>query len=141
MDLNYYNTFITVSPDTKAKASAAPIPKGDKKTKAVIQYELLSDHPYEYTQEEILFETEYRHKGLTENEIASRRSELWDSFFQKSHACLRTSPLCKTYGFGIHFDKAGKAALYPMESDEYAAFAAGERGDVKVVSAMRSKRA
>jgi hypothetical protein len=52
---------------------------------------------------------------------------------------LRSSPLPKTYGFGLLFNEKGRVALAPMESDEYRE--ALGRGRVKVLKALRSKRA
>lgn len=50
---------------------------------------------------------------------------------------MRSSPLAKRYGFGIHSDAKGKIALYAMESKEYATFASD---NLKHLKAMRSKR-
>ena len=53
---------------------------------------------------------------------------------------MRASPLPKKYGWGVHHDRAGRIALYGVESEEYRRFASGA-GGVKVVMALRSKRA
>jgi hypothetical protein len=50
-DMNYYNTFIQVSEDCPASAAIIPKAKGESKTIPVIQYEMISNHPYQYTQE------------------------------------------------------------------------------------------
>ena len=34
-------------------------------------------------------------------------------------ACMRSSPLPKTYGWGLHFDAAGRVALVSLESPDY----------------------
>lgn len=51
---------------------------------------------------------------------------------------MRTSPLAKTYGWGIHFDDEAKVALVPMGSTQYDAL----RNDPEVTKtqAMRSSR-
>jgi len=134
--VNYYNTFIQVAPD--CPVAQARIPK--ESTVAGIQYELLSRHPYTYTQEEILFEVFVRRQGFSREEVERRRDELWASFFQKSRPCFRASPLPKTHGWGIHFDHQGRAALYAVESKEYQEFVSGQRGDVKLLFAVRSRR-
>ncbi len=132
---NYYDTFIQAADDSPAGAGTVPAPKGDRKTVALIQYELLAEHPYTYTQEEVLFETHLRHKGLTPGK--EERAELWDSFFAVPKACLRASPLPKGYGWGVHFDGEGKVALYGVESEDYGKFS---ESDAKQLKAMRSKR-
>ena len=138
MNINYYQTFIQVAPDSAAEAASAPIVKGDKKTIPAIEYEMLSAQPYVYTQEELLFEVNARHKGIPADELAARRDELWAEFYSKPHACLRASSLAKTYGWGIHFNREGKIGLIAVESPEYQKFA--EDADLEQTYAMRSKR-
>jgi hypothetical protein len=53
---NYFDTFIEVAADTKANFGAKPPSKGDKKTVAEMQYELISKHPYQYTSDDIIFQ-------------------------------------------------------------------------------------
>ena len=52
---------------------------------------------------------------------------------------LRSSPLGKRYGWGIHHDADGRIALVPLGSDEYRALAADPH--VTQLTAMRSARA
>lgn len=61
MDWNYYNTFITVSPDCPAEYDTVPPDKKIGRTKPSLEYELAS-LPYSYTQEELLYEV---HVGVT----------------------------------------------------------------------------
>jgi len=68
---------------------------------------------------------------------AAKRAE----FFHKNHPCLRASALTKRYGWGVHFNSKGKAALYSRDSKEYEAFEENRGGAVKLVKAMRNKRA
>jgi hypothetical protein len=58
----------------------------------------------------------------------------------KEHACLRSSPLAKKYGFGLLFDREGRVALCPMESTEYKHLVNARGDDVKIVKALRSQR-
>ncbi len=132
---NYYDTFIQAAADSLASAGTIPPIKGDKKTVAVVQYELLSEQPYTYTQEEVLFETHLRHKGLTPEE--AERGRLWEEFFAVPKACLRASSLPKTYGWGVHFDAEGKAALCGVETERYSELSVHS---AKTLKAMRSKR-
>jgi hypothetical protein len=65
------------------------------------------------------------------------------SFYSKPRACLRSSDLCKRFGWGVHADRDGRIALYPVDSPDYQALASGRAPDggmVKVVAAMRSRR-
>jgi hypothetical protein len=140
-DLACCDTLILVAADCGAEKATVPQRRGEASTVASIQYELLSAHPYEFTQPEILFESFVQRSGLTKAEIARQRRELWEQFFSKSQACLRASPLPKTYGWGIHFNDQGKAALVARESAEYRRLADPGRGKVKQVPAMRNKRA
>jgi hypothetical protein len=70
---------------------------------------------------------------------AADRAEAREAFFAKDQACLRSSPLGKRYGWGIHHDSDGRVALVPLGSPECDALA----GDPAVEQrrAMRSKRA
>jgi hypothetical protein len=138
VDRNYYRTLITVADDCPVDESVVPTPRGERKTVAVLQYEMLADAPYELTQEDVLFGTWLRRQGdpdLTPAEIRTLREE----FLAKPQPCLRTSPLAKRYGWGFAFDEDGRVALCAMESEEYRDLL--ERDDVEVLKAMRSRRA
>lgn len=140
MDLNYYNTFITISPDCPVELGTVPPDKKGGRTKPSIEYEMIANHPYVYTQEELLFEVYAKHKGIPAEELAERGTEMRADFFGKSQACLRASMLPKKYGWGIHFNELGKMALIPMESEDYLRFVEGDNGRLKVVAGMRSSR-
>ena len=130
---NYANTFIEVADDCKA-AEGAPPPEKQAKTIARMQYELVQANPYYYTSDDVLFAIYAERGGVGEAEREFKRAE----FFSKGQPCLRSSPLAKTYGWGIHFDGAGKIALYPRGSEDYERL----RGDgsLKHLKAMRSAR-
>src|SRR6185503_11639408 len=129
-----------VAPDCPVSSAVVPVAKGTSKSIPVIEYELLSSSPYRYTQEEVLFEVHVRRNAIPAGELKTRRAALWSAFFAKPHACLRASALAKKYGWGFHFDKAGKVALVAMESADYERFNNPKSG-LKVLAAMRSKRA
>jgi Family of unknown function (DUF6157) len=135
----YTNTFIQVAPDSPAISAIVPEVKGESKTVAVLEHELLSHHPYTFTNEELIFEVYVRRQGLSDADIQERRQELWDELFSKSHACMRASALTKRYGWGVHYDQHGKMALYPLGSDGYERFVRDTDG-LKLLVAMRSKR-
>jgi Family of unknown function (DUF6157) len=118
--MNYINTFIAVSPDTKAKLGSVPLARG-KRSVAQIEYGLIASHPYKFTQEEVQFSVHVERTGVTPAQLNTRRNELWSDFFSKSMACMRTSALAKTYGWGLHFNKKGRVALVPVGTPEYEA--------------------
>lgn len=132
---NYLDTFIAVADDCPVKAGEVPPKKGDQMTVANAQFDMLYDHPYQYTSDDVLFATH-----VTRNEIPkSEWKEVREQFFSKGQACLRSSPLAKRYGWGIHHDGKGKVALYSQESAKYKKFLSDK--NLKQVKAMRSKRA
>ena len=138
MDLNYFQTLIAVADDCPVTKSMVPEDRGGKKTVAVLQYEMLANNPYVYTQEDVLFHSWFQRQdmpGKSEAEVAQLREE----FFARPQACLRSSPLPKKYGWGLIFNREGKVALCPMESEEYHDLLTG--GRVKVLKALRSSRA
>lgn len=138
MDMNYYDSFIAVADDCPVTESVVPTAGGDKKTVAVLQYEMLAGSPYQCTQEDVLFNSWLERQDLGDPS-ADEVGRLRDEFFSKDQACLRASPLPKKFGWGLSFDDKGGVALCPMESEEYRQRVEG--GDVKVMKAMRFKRA
>ena len=112
---NYTDTFIEVAEDTKASYGTMPSSKGGKKTVAEIQYRLLTNNPYKFTSDDIIFQVFAERNDLTKAEYKQAREQ----FFSKGQACLRCSPLTKTYGFGVHADSNGKVAIYGMETEQY----------------------
>src|SRR5690606_24969182 len=130
---NYVDTFIEVAEDTKAIAGTKP-PGKAKPTIAEMQYDLIANHPYEYSSDDVLFRVYAERNDVMETEYEQARAQ----FFSKGQACLRASPLTKTYGFGIHSNGEGKVALYGMETAAYEKLSADP--NVKKVKAMRSSR-
>jgi hypothetical protein len=131
---NYFDTFIEVAEDTKAICGTIPPSKSDKKTIAARQYELIAKNPYRFTSDEVIFKIFAERNELTASEIKKAR----EGFFSKGQACLRASPLPKSYGFGIHFDSDGKIAIYGVETMEYEKLLKNK--NLKQIKAMRSKR-
>jgi hypothetical protein len=140
-DMNYYMTFITAAPDCPVNEGVIPPAKQGGPTKPRIEYELLSAHPYTFTQEELIFEVHVRHKGISEEERESRGDEIREALFRKPQPCLRASMLPKKYGWGLHFDAEGKIALYGKESPEYQRFLENKDGSLKLLPAMRNGKA
>ncbi|MFI6512306.1 DUF6157 family protein [Streptosporangium sp. NPDC050855] len=139
MDLNYYDTLIAVADDCPVDGSVVPVPRAGKRTVAVVQFEMINADPGGLTQEDVLFGS-----WLNRQEPpppAAERVQLRERFFATPQACLRSSPLPKKYGWGLLFDGAGRVRLCPMESEEYRAVVAGEVTGVKILKALRSRRA
>ena len=130
---NYYNTFIAVASDSPASAAIEP-PSRDEPTIAELHYELIAAEPYTRTSDEVIFETYARRAGINDTERDAAR----EAFFSKGQPCLRSSPLGKRYGWGIHHDSEGRVALVPLGSDEYERLASDP--SVAHTSAMRSTR-
>lgn len=136
--MNPVNQFIEIAPDCPTDNAVVPQDKGDKRSIASIEYQLLSGNPYGYTLEELKFATHVLHKQIPPAEAAARRQQLWDEYFAKPCACMRASPLTKQYGWGAHYNEQGKIAIYPAGSAEYQRFV--QNGNIKKYFAMRSKR-
>lgn len=132
---NYTSTFIQVADDCPVTSAEEPPVGGKVPTVAALQYALIAEHPYELTSDDVLFEVHATRQSVPEVDRASAR----EAFFAKSQACLRSSPLGKRYGWGIHHDRDSKIALVPLGSNEYRTLAADPA--VKQTKAMRSKRA
>ncbi len=131
---NYFNTFIQVADDSPAVAGEVPPVKGDNKTAANIQFEMVKQHPYTYTSDDVLFAVYAQKNDLTQSELKKAREQ----FFSKGQPCFRASPLTKRYGWGVHSDENGKIALYGCETEAYKKFSTDKK--LTVVKAMKSAR-
>lgn len=131
---NYYNTFIEIAGDSPACQGEVPPIKGDKKSVANYQFDMLVDAPYKYTSDDVLFTVHANRKGIDKKDLEDERR----AYFSKGQPCFRASPLTKRYGWGIHNDENGKIALFGADSTEYRNFLADD--SVKKVKAMRSSR-
>lgn len=131
---NYTNTFIQIADDCPAVVAEIPPSKNDVKTAANIQFELISNNPYRFTSDDVLFQVFAEKNDLTENEYESAR----EKYFSKGQPCLRASPLTKRYGWGVHFDENSKIAIYAANSAEYQNFSNNQ--SVKVIKAMKSAK-
>ena len=133
--MNYYDTLIEIADDCPAIKGQVPQARGGKKTKAVVEYELLVKHPYTCTEEDIAFEV---YAVLHEIPSASRAKER-EKFLSKGHPHLRVSALAKRHGWGIHNNADGKIALIAVESPAYKQLL-DDPGTTKI-KAFRSSRA
>lgn len=132
---NYTNTFIQVAEDCPTSGAELPPTGGKAPTVAALQHELIAEHPYEYTSDDVLFQVHATRDGIAEEDRPAERA----AFLAKDQACLRSSPLGKRYGWGIHHDAESRVALVPLGSDRYLELAAD--ATLKQVRAMRSRRA
>jgi hypothetical protein len=133
--MNYYGTLIEIADDCPAIRGQVPPARGGKKTKAVVEYELLVKHPYTYTEEDIAFEVYAVLHDIPKASWPKEREE----FLSKGHPHLRVSALAKRYGWGIHNNAEGKIALVAVESPEYKRLMKDLR--TAKIKAFRSKRA
>lgn len=131
---DYVDTFIEVAEDCPATTGEVP-PQAEPATVAGLQYALLHGHPYERTSDDVVFTVFAQRNGIPKKDFAKRRTE----FFSKGQPCLRSSPLTKRYGWGVHSDANGRIAIYPLGSKEYVRLS--RDAGVKHLKAMRSKRA
>jgi hypothetical protein len=112
---NYFNTFIEIAEDCKADKGEMPPLKGDKKSVANLQFDMLYENPYKYTSDDVLFGAFAIRKEFDKREIDEQR----EHYFSKGQPCFRASPLTKIYGWGIHSNEEGKIAMYGVETEEY----------------------
>lgn len=131
---NYINTFIEIAADCPLENGEVPPLKGENKTAANIQFEMIIKNPYKYTSDDVLFQVFADKKDLTEAEYDEARTQ----FFSKGQPCFRASPLTKRYGWGLHSNEEGKVALYASGTPEYERFVNDE--SLVVVKAMRSSK-
>ena len=131
---NYLETFIEAAEDCLLDKAEIPPSKNGEKTIAVLHYELIINNPYQYTSDDVIFNTFVQKNNIGNEDLEPER----ERFFSKGQACLRSSPLTKRYGWGVHSDKDGKVAIYPIESVEYKKYCSDN--SVKHLKGMRTKR-
>ena len=131
---NYTNTLIEIAADSKTRQGKIPPVRGEKKTIANLEYEMLSNNPYKYTSDEVKFAIHALRNEIPKAQQKSQRL----AYFSKGQPCFRASPLTKTYGWGVHANTHGQIALIACESPEYQQLQADK--SVNKVKAMRSKK-
>lgn len=131
---NYKNTFIEIAADCPVSEAEIPPQKGDAKTIANLQFDMVIKHPYQYTSDDVLFRVYAERNNIPKSGWKAAREE----FFSKGQPCFRASPLTKRYGWGLHADAGEKIALYAAGSPEYKKLAKDKT--LSVVKAMRSKK-
>lgn len=115
-------------------AATATVPPTGRTSIAELQFLMIHEHDYELTSDDVVFGVFAERNGVSADEVEAAR----DQFFAKGQPCLRTSPLAKTYGWGIHADAQSRVALVPMGSSTYDALV-NDDATVKR-AAMKSSR-
>jgi hypothetical protein len=113
---------IQVSEDSRAVRGEEPPDNGADKTVARIQFEVLAENPYKFTEHEFYYEVHVVRRKRTDLKLESYN--------------IKRIPLLKRYGWGIHRDAEGKLALVACESDRYEELLADP--SVKKTQAYRS---
>lgn len=129
---NYLNTFIETAEDCPAQEPVVPPLKGDSISVANVHFDMIAQHPYRYSSDDVVFGT-YAEKNNLEGNLEHER----ELFFSKGQACLRCSPLTKRYGWGVHCDAEGRVAVYGAGTPDYQRLA--NDPTIKHVKAMRNK--
>jgi hypothetical protein len=130
---DYSSTFIEVAEDCAEESGVIP-PERTDRTVARMHYDLISSRPYGYTSDDVVFAAFAERHGIRDGSLDDARRE----FFSKGQPCLRSSPLGKRYGWGIHFDADSRVAIYGKGTPEYAQY----RDDPSLthLRAMKSRR-
>lgn len=135
--VGYANTFIAVAEDCHAATGEIPPERAGGPTVASTQYAMLASAPRRWTQEDVLLASSPQVRGHDFSETALSR--LREEYFTRPRACLRASPLPKTFGWGLHYDADGRITLHAVDSAEYAQLSIDP--SLTQLRAMRSSRA
>lgn len=133
MTTNYFNTLVLIADDSPTDTSV--VPNLEKQSVASQQFRMIYDNPYEFTSDDVIFARVAEKDGIRASEIPAAQED----YFRTGRACMRTSPLAKSHGWGIHHNEDGKIALVAAESDTYRHLLNDE--SVTKVKAMRRSRA
>lgn len=127
------STLVAPAPDCPA-LGAEPPPAKAQPTRATIEFDLLTEEPYTLDHMSLSHAV---HVAMAR--AAGKPIQSFEAFHAKGQPCLRASPLTKRYGWGVHYDDAGRIALIDPASAEFAALRLDDT--IKKTTAMRSKRA
>ena len=136
--MGYTNTFIAVAEDCRTSTGEVPPDRGGTPTVAGVQHAMLAAEPGRWTQEDVLLASAPGVRGRTDLS-AEDLERLKDEYFAVPRACLRASPLGKTFGWGLYYDAEGRITLHAVGSESYERLAADP--SLTQLRAMRSKRA
>ena len=137
--MSYKNTLIEIAPDATNTTGLIPKPRGQNETKVQIEFRLLIENPYAFTQDELIFAIALERENIDEQKLSkAERQKRWDDMFTKPHPCMRASSLTKKHGWGAHYNHEGRIALVEVGSQNYQRLL-NDEGVVKH-KAMRSKK-
>lgn len=131
---NYINSFIEVADDSPVVCGEVPPKNKDSKSISYMQFDLIINNPYKYTSDEIIFQIYAERNKIQIDKIEKAKV----NFFSKGQPCMRSSPLTKRYGWGLHSNEDGKIALYGVETKEYQMFC--QNPVIRKIKAMRNRR-
>lgn len=144
--MGYTDTFIAVAEDCRATTGEVPPQRAGTPTVAALQHALLTADPGRWTQEDVLLACAPGVRGrwpdgdLATGDLGAEELErLRIEYFAQPRACLRASPLPKTYGWGLHHDGEGRITLHAVGSAEYERLSSDP--SLTQLRAMRSRRA
>ena len=129
---NYTDTLILPAEDCRVDHATIPNKEGSV---ALMLYERIADAPYQLESDDLLSTVAALRKDIPEEEHAEFRAE----YFSKGQACLRASPLVKSFGWAVHHDSNARIALVDPASATFEQLSKDR--SIKQVQGMRNKRA
>ena len=85
---NFYNTFVEIADDCPVQIAEVPKEREGDRTVARIQFDMIVDHPYQYTSDDVLFHVYAEKNNIPKRDYKEARA----FFFSKGQACFRASP-------------------------------------------------
>lgn len=98
---------------------------------------MLATAPGRWSQEDVQLASSPQVRGQDIDGVELGR--LRQEYFSRPRACLRASPLPKTFGWGLHYDADGRITLHAVNSPQYAQLA--RDASLTQLRAMRTSRA
>ncbi len=129
---NYTDTLILPSEDCRVDVATVPEKEGSV---AQMLYERIAHEPYSLQSDDLLSTVAAVRKDIPEEEHDLFRAQ----YFSKGQACLRASPLVKSFGWAVHHDKDARIALVDPNSARFQELS--QDASIKQVTGMRNKRA
>jgi hypothetical protein len=133
--VDYAETLIAVAGDRRAATGAIPPERAAGPTVASTQYAILTAAR---TVGRRGRSARILSAGSPHDVSETEFSRLREEYFARPRACLRASPLSKTFGWGVHFDADGRVTLHAVDSPEYAQLSIDP--SLTQLRAMRSSR-
>jgi Family of unknown function (DUF6157) len=74
---NYYNAFIEVAADCPLTTGEVPPTKGNSPSAANIQFEMITQNPYQFTSDDIIFSVYAAKNSLIADELIQAREQFF----------------------------------------------------------------